>query len=57
MPDNDKEGEAGFKELLWDLVDSKLQVQLVWSRTRFDAVFNGMQPENIGKNDWQLMTK
>ena len=55
MPDNDEEGEAGFKDLLWELVNAGLRVRLGWSRNCFEGAFNGMQPENIGQTDWHTI--
>ncbi len=43
LPDN--EGDAGFRDLLWDLVDAGLRVQLGWSRTREDGMNDRLQPE------------
>ena len=47
LPDNDDEGEAGFKELLWSLTDGGLSVRLAWSRTRDGGIYEGMQPEQM----------
>ena len=55
MPDNDEEGEAGFKDLLWGLVDRGLRVRLGWSRTRYEGIFNGMQPEKIDEKGWRTI--
>ena len=55
MPDNDEEGEAGFRDLLWNLVDCGLRVQLGWSRTRNQGMFNELQPENINKTQWKTI--
>ena len=45
LPDQDDEGKAGFKELLWSLTERKLNVSLA----------NGMvsQPEELKNSDWQ----
>lgn len=47
MPDNDEEGEASFKDLLWRLASRDLDVRLAWSRTSHGGKFAGMQPEEI----------
>ena len=52
LPDNDEEGEAGFRDLLWDLVDAGLRVRLGWSRNRDGGAHEGMQPEQISQILW-----
>ncbi len=57
LPDNDDEGETGFKELLWSLAERGLDVRLAWSRRSHGGQFNGRQPEDLTPEDWQsLMT-
>ena len=57
LPDNDEEGETGFKELLWSLAERGLDVRLAWSRRSHNGQFNGKQPEDLTPEDWQsLMT-
>ncbi len=51
MPDNDEEGEAGFKDLLWHLASHGLDVRLAWSRTSHYGKFAGMQPEEMGEEE------
>ncbi len=51
MPDNDEEGEVGFKELLWELASRELNVRLAWSKTSRGGKFAGMQPEEIKDDD------
>ena len=51
MPDLDEEGEAGFKELLWQLVSRKIAVKLGWSSQVSDGKFAGMQPEYLNSDD------
>ena len=53
LPDNDPEGEAGAKELTWDLTQRGLTVRLPWSRTSHDGRFDGMQPEDLTDDQWQ----
>lgn len=52
MPDNDDEGEAGFKDLLWMLAERGLDVRLAWSRQSHDGRFDGQQPEDMTDHDW-----
>ncbi len=48
LPDNDAEGEVGFKELLWRLSQSDgVKVKLGWSNSMFGGVFAGRQPESL----------
>ena len=53
FPDNDDEGEAGFKELLWALAERGLDVRLGWSRRSHAGQFDGRQPEEIAEDDWE----
>jgi len=58
LPDNDDEGESGFKDLLWSLAERGLDVRLAWSRRSHGARFDGRQPEHLTPEDWQtLLTK
>ncbi len=52
LPDNDEEGENGFRELLWSLVDRGINVRLGWSRTRENGRYTGLQPEAIDAELW-----
>ena len=51
MPDNDSQGEAGFKELLWALSEIRLETSLAWSRCMSEGAFEGLQPEMISDDD------
>jgi len=53
MPDNDPEGEAGAKDLLWHLASRGLTVHLAWSRTSHGGKFEGMQPEDLRSEQWE----
>lgn len=55
MPDNDDEGEAGCKELLWQLSGVGLRPALAWSNTLFDGLFAGKQPEDVAADDWETI--
>ena len=57
LPDNDEEGEAGFRDLLWDLVDAGLRVQLGWSRERNHGRYEGLQPEHISQEIWDQIAR
>jgi len=52
LPDNDSEGEAGFKELLWALGERGLEIQLGWSRKSHGGRFAEKQPEDLTDEDW-----
>lgn len=45
--DTDAEGEAGAKQVLWELAQRGLQVQLGWSRTMFAGKYADRQPESM----------
>lgn len=53
MPDNDEEGESGAKDLLWQLASRGLSPVLAWTRTSHEGRFNGLQPEDLTRNQWQ----
>ncbi len=57
LPDNDEEGEAGFKELLWSLAERGLDVRLAWSRRKEAGRYNGQQPNRSrgkpGSRSWE----
>lgn len=55
LPDNDEEGEEGFRDLLWDLVDAGLRVQLGWSRSRDGGKYDALQPEQIDAAIWNQL--
>ncbi|NQV29074.1 MAG: DNA primase [Rhodopirellula sp.] len=52
LPDCDREGEEGFRELLWQLNEAQLDVRLGWSSAMFDRAFAGRQPEQITAEEW-----
>jgi 5S rRNA maturation endonuclease (ribonuclease M5) len=52
LPDCDREGEEGFRDLLWQLNEASLDVRLGWSSTMFDGEFAGRQPEQITAEEW-----
>lgn len=55
MPDNDDEGIAGFKELLWELSERGLDVRLAWSRKSHGGRFDGKQPEDLTEDEWRMI--
>ena len=56
MPDNDPEGEEGFKELLWRLNQcERVTVQLAWSSSMFGGAFAGRQPESLSFEEWNVV--
>lgn len=56
LPDNDDEGESGFKDLLWSLSERGLEVRLAWSRRSHGGRFAGRQPEDLTPEDWQALS-
>jgi hypothetical protein len=56
LNEDEDEGEAGFRDLLWDLVDAGLRVQLGWSRTREGGMYDLMQPEQSDSAIWRAIT-
>lgn len=56
MGDNDEQGEAGFKELLWRLSScDDVETKLGWSRQSHSAQFDGMQPEELSDDQWHAV--
>jgi len=54
MPDNDPEGEEGFKELLWRLHEhDAIMPRLGWSRKMLDGIFDDRQPESVTVEEWE----
>lgn len=53
MPDNDSEGEQGFRELLWKLSTIEgVTARSVWSKAAFGGRVNNMEPEDITPELW-----
>lgn len=55
LPDCDDEGEAGFKTLLWKLVERRVDVRLGCTSTMCDGQFQGRQPEDFSDDDWKMI--
>ena len=55
LPDCDKEGEAGFKELLWRLAEQQVDVRLGFTSKTHDGIFAGRQPENLTNEEWKMI--
>ncbi len=56
IPDNDAEGEEGFKELLWRLSQRDgVTARLAWSSTMFGGAFAGRQPESLSFEEWNVL--
>lgn len=55
LPDCDEEGEAGFRELLWNLCENGVQVRLGSSGKMFGERFAGKQPEDLSEDDWKTI--
>ncbi|WP_146510904.1 toprim domain-containing protein [Thalassoglobus neptunius] len=52
MPDCDEEGEAAFKELLWQLSEASIDVKLGCSSNMHEGKFAGRQPEDFTDDEW-----
>ncbi len=56
LPDNDPEGEEGFRELLWQLLQQDgLSIRLGWSSKTHGGRFAGRQPESLSLEEWKLI--
>ena len=56
MPDNDADGERGFKETLWKLASvAGIDVRLGWSSDAFSGRFAGRQPESLSSEEWEFL--
>ena len=51
--DADPEGDAGVKEALWLLAQRGLDVRLGWSQAMHGGRFQGRQPEQLGREEWE----
>ena len=52
LPDCDDEGKMGFKELLWDLSELKLDVRLRLGQNATPDNVDGIQPEEFTAEIW-----
>ncbi len=58
LPDNDPEGEEGFKELLWRLSQRDgIKVKLGWSSAMFGGAFAGREPESLTFEECDVIRK
>ena len=56
MGDNDEQGEAGFKELLWRLSScGDIETKLGWSKQSHAGQFDRMQPEDLSDDQWHAI--
>jgi 5S rRNA maturation endonuclease (ribonuclease M5) len=51
--DADEAGDTGAKEALWLLAQRGLEVRLGWSRDMHGEKFQGRQPENLKRDEWE----
>lgn len=51
--DADEAGDAGAKESLWLLAQRGLDVRLGWSRAMHGGRFEGRQPEQLTREEWE----
>jgi hypothetical protein len=51
--DADDPGDAGAKEALWLFAQRGLDVRLGCSRKMHGGKFNGRQPENLTREEWE----
>ncbi len=52
LPDCDKEGETGFKDLLWKLCEAQVEARLPWS----SETHPNRQPESLTQEEWNEIT-
>lgn len=56
LGDNDSEGENGFRDLAWRLLErGDLSVRLGWSRAMFDGRFRDRQPESLSIEEFSAI--
>jgi ABC-type thiamine transport system substrate-binding protein len=55
LPDTDEEGEAGFQELAWRLLEEGIAVRLGWSRAMLGGAFADRQPEELSAYEWRRL--
>jgi 5S rRNA maturation endonuclease (ribonuclease M5) len=56
LPDTDDEGESGFRDLAWRLLEEGITVRLGWSRAMFGGKFADRQPEQLSAEEWRRLT-
>jgi 5S rRNA maturation endonuclease (ribonuclease M5) len=56
LPDTDEEGESGFRELTWRLLEEGITVRLGWSHAMLGGKFADRQPEQLTAEEWRTLT-
>ena len=56
LPDCDPDGEAGFKELTWELASRRVKVHCGISSTILNGEFRGRQPESLTMSEWRALS-
>ncbi len=57
LPDCDEEGESGFKDLLWKLAETQIQIHLGPTSKSQNGRFAGKQPEDFAMDELSLNSK
>lgn len=55
LPDCDEEGEQGFKELLWRLVEAGIETRLGFTSRTHDGLMKSRQPEDLTDEEWNAI--
>lgn len=56
LPDCDDEGEAGFRDLMWQLAQQQVQVRLGCARASHGGRFAGRQPEDFSDDEMAIIS-
>lgn len=51
--DCEQTGDDGAKEAVWQLMQRGLNVRLGWSQSMHSGAFQGRQPENLKRDEWE----
>lgn len=55
--DCEQTGDDGAKEALWEFAERGLNVRLGWSQAMHGGSFNGRQPENLNREEWDAVIR
>jgi len=55
LMDTDVEGEQGMRQVAWELLQERCRVQLLWSRTLFGGKYRDRQPEELSREEWEML--
>ena len=52
MFDANEQGDNGAKEALWELAQTDMEVDLVWSQSKLGGAFQGRETESVTDDEW-----